>query len=322
MHIDPNAKFAAFCLSRCGVKEDLPTEVEIESNVWVSRRFDVEIAKHWREWLGSLTADEMEEDGLVVYVTAPSREPRMLDEENEALKLQANDMLDALLLQGVPAFMKGFFVTGANIDGETRIRQHSSVRELFCTWELPDFLVGIDEIRRSSALAHHLRFIQDAPKPEWGRLVRAVNTLLTANRERNSYGQRLHQFVRSLEGLIKLPKREGRQSFADRGQTFTSASNEARSILVELYALRSAVEHLNVAMDVVPGQTEAERIDIVNHRTRQADSLARFAILRILESHVMFNNFRNDAQIDAFWRLEDHVRVSLWGDRLDIVAIA
>jgi len=34
----------------------------------------------------------------------------------------------------------------------------------------------------------------------------------------------------------------------------------------------------------------------------------------------MFNTFRNDEEIESFWRLQDHARVLLWGERVDIVA--
>ena len=67
--------------------------------------------------------------------------------------------------------------------------------------------------------------------------------------------------------------------------------------------------------------TAQEPIALVNRRTRQADLLARFALLRVLESPTMFNIFRTEQQIQEFRQLDDAERESLWGDRLDILAI-
>ena len=324
MHVEPNTKFAAFFLSRCGVKPDLPQEEEqIEKDIWVSQKFDLAVAAHWQTWLGSLATDEMREGGLLIYVTGqPSKQPEVLDGENQALQQEVNDILNGLLLQGVPGFMRGFIVNGANVNGQIGIRQHASIRELDLTHGQPEFLVGIDEARRSVSLARRLRYIQDAPRPEWGRVIRAVRTLLLANHQTNSFGERLHQFVRALEGLIKVPKGNGRKTFAHRAQTFAVAGDAPREALLELYDLRSAVEHLGVPIEALAAEgTEKQRLGVVDRRTRQADALARLAILRALESPVIFNYFRTDAQIDEFWKLADDVKVLLWGDRLDIMKV-
>jgi len=124
-----------------------------------------------------------------------------------------------------------------------------------------------------------------------------------------------------VEALIKPGIGKSRNHFTHRGQTLAVPNAQTRDVLLELYDLRSAVEHQNIPHDVLPGGTEAQRIALVSHRTRQADALARFSLLRVLEADVLFNTFRTDAQIDNFWGFQDHVRVSLWGTRLDIVAI-
>jgi hypothetical protein len=79
---------------------------------------------------------------------------------------------------------------------------------------------------------------------------------------------------------------------------------------------------MNVPHEVLPGDTVEERIALVSHRTRQADALARFSLLRVLETDSLLQTFRTDAGIDAFWQLEDHQRIQQWGAaRLNISAI-
>ncbi len=96
-----------------------------------------------------------------------------------------------------------------------------------------------------------------------------------------------------------------RNDFAHRGQTQALNNADTREVLLQLYDLRSYVEHLNVPTDALPpGGTEHQRRELVNRRTRQADTLARFTFLRILESSALLDAFRTDDQIDAFWQTE------------------
>jgi hypothetical protein len=268
-----------------------------------------------------MTTDEMKPGGVAVYVAAPSKHPDVNDGENVTLEQCANDILNGLLLQGVPRIERGFVVHGANVKGKIEIRSYSPMDRHELTAGLPLFTVGMAEIRRPLWLSHRLRYIQVSRGKEWGRLIRGIRTLLLANRVSNEAGARLHQLVRTVEALVKPAQGNSREQFAHRGQALSRANAESREVLLQLYDLRSAVEHLNVPHDVLPGTTEAQRIATANHRTRQADILARFSLIRVLESPIMFNTFRTDADIEEFWRLRDHARADLWGERLDLLAI-
>ena len=319
MRIEANFKFSCCFFSRCSVGDDIPDEAEVHEGVWVAQRLGVDL-EHWPEWLGSIATNEIREDGFALYVTAPSKHPEILDAENQVLNRKRDDLLNGLLLQGVPTFMKGISISGANVNGEVQIRQYSDLRNLQPTWEMPEFRPGIAQVQRSVSLAKRLRQIQDAGQRQWGRLLRGIRVILKANQEGNEHGDRLHQFVRALEALVKPRIRHTRGDFVHRCQTFALASAETRETLLQLFDLRSAVEHLHLAIDVLPG-AEAERITIVNRRTRQVDALVRFALCRVLEVDALFDTFRTNDQIDAFWQLQDHECVTAWGDRLNIVAI-
>src|SRR5262249_10382009 len=157
---------------------------------------------------GSLTADDLEEEGLGIYVTAPSAHPEVSDDENISLQRTANDILDALLLQGVPRIGRGLVANGANVDGEIRMRSYTPLTRHYLTDGRPPFIVGMNEIRRSITLARRLRYIlneweSNRSLGQWSRLIRGLRTLLSANRQENSVGERLHQFVRAVEAIIK-----------------------------------------------------------------------------------------------------------------------
>lgn len=322
MHVDVNSKFAAVFMSRCAVGQQLPDEIDLGAGVRAGGKVAVDMG-HWSEWLGSLAMDELREDGLLIYVTAPAEHPAILDGENVALGRRLDDVLNGLLMQGVPSFMRGFILNGANVGGEIQVRQHSGMRHVEATWESERFVVGMSQLTNAVGLARQLREIQDASDAKWARLVRGVRTLLKANREDNAHGGRLHQFVRALEGLIKPRIAKSGGDFAHRAQTFAVASGETREILVQMFSIRSHVEHLHAALDaVLPGATEAERIALVNRRTRQADALARFSLCKVLEFAQLYDTFSSDERIDGFWALQDGERRAIWGDRLDVRGVA
>jgi hypothetical protein len=326
MNVNVNAKFGVFFLSGCHSTADFPQEEELEPGLWVSQGVGFEFAEHWREWIGSLAVEEMGRDGLSIYATAPSERPEVSDGENVALQQRVTDVLNALFLQGVPSVGQSFVGHGANIDGNLRLRSYTPIGRHIITNGAPAFIVGIWEVRRALWLAKRIRYVVDQYErnrnlAEWSRIIRGLRTLLAANRMDNTIGDRLHQFVRATEAVIKPPPLEGKKKFAHRGQTIVLAGDDARVILEQLYAIRGAVEHLNVPHDAVTEGTAAERIALVSVRTRQAEALARFALLRVLESPMMFNIFRTEQGVDEFWRLQDHARTLLWGTRLVITGV-
>jgi hypothetical protein len=321
VRVGTDEKFAACFLSRCAVGLDLPDDGEIDDGVRVSQTLAVGLGEYWPEQLGTLTMEEIRETGLVLYVTAPAANPRLVDSENDALKRRLDNVLNSLLVCGVPSFGKGFVFIGANVGGEIDVRTYGSVAPLWATAGLPDFVVGMSELRRAVKLNRRLQQIQTAQDGRWGRLRRGVNTLLKANKEPNSYGDRLHQLVRTAEALIRPRVGHSQYDFAHRGQTFAVPSAETQKILLHLYELRSHVEHLHDPMERLQGSRD-ERIGMVNLRTRQADVLARFAVGHVLDSDSLCEAFSSDDRIDQFWSLNDHERAARWGDRVDVCCVA
>jgi hypothetical protein len=134
--------------------------------------------------------------------------------------------------------------------------------------------------------------------------------------------ERLHQFVKALEALIKPDIGNTRRQFAHRiDQTFTVANAETRETLNQIFDLRSRIEHVHDPLDVLDGDHDA-RVATANRRTRQVDVLARFALTRVLEDDDLFGTFKTDAGVDAFWQLADVARAAAWGERLDLRTVA
>lgn len=321
MEVARGAKFAACFLSQCVVADDVPgAGVEVAAGIWAARRFGAELERHWPVWLGTLTIDQLKKAGLALYVTACSSQPEILDDENEFLKLRIERVYQALLIQVVPDFSKGFSVTGANVNGEVQIRQFGSLRPAIRSSSLRR-RVTLADVRGAVTLAPRLQFLQEQGGVDrWARLRRSIRVLFFGTEIENSAGDKLHQFVRVLEGLT-LP-REGQSTadFAHRCQTFARVRTNSKT-LRQLYELRNHVEHMHEASLLLPGSSERERFALADHRTRQADLLARFALGRVLTSDALFQHYRSDADIAAFWRLQDGERRRIFGKPIDLDAI-
>jgi hypothetical protein len=132
----------------------------------------------------------------------------------------------------------------------------------------------------------------------------------------------MHQFARCLEGLILPEEGRTRAQFVHRAQTFAVASEGARIALEQIYDILSKIEHLHNALDFLPDNPDQDREELLYRLARQADQLARSSIAHVLENEGLTEIFKTDASISAFWKLPDHERLRLWGDRLDLESIA
>ena len=303
MRIAPGEKFACFAFTFYAVADDVPEELQLGPRLWAVRKLDLKL-------------DALRDANFALYTTIPSSKPKSLDEENQLVET-LNHFLYGILLQGVPAYGRGFSLTGADVAGEINVRQCSDLKDYRPSLGLPPFRLGVDELRRAAGLIDRLRGV-DTGGADWGRLRRGLKVLFDGTLMPNKDGDRLHQFVRAVEALVKPEPEKTRNQFAHRiSQTFTLANDETRAILLQLFDLRSYVEHMHWVIDALEGE-EAGRIATVNRGTRQIDVLARAALLRVMQSDALMDAFRSDATIDAFWRMGDDERVGLWGQRLDI----
>ena len=303
MRIAPGEKFACFAFTFYGVADDVPEELQVGPRLWAVRKLELEL-------------DALRDANFALYTTMPSSKPKSLDEENRLVET-LNHFLYGILLQGVPAYGRGFSLTGADVAGEINVRQCSDLKDYRPSFGMPPFRLGVDELRRAAGLIDRLRGV-DTGGADWGRLRRGLKVLFDGTLMPNKDGDRLHQFVRAVEALVKPEPEKTRNQFAHRiSQTFTLANDETRAILLQLFDLRSYVEHMHWVIDALEGE-EAGRIATVNRGTRQIDVLARASLLRVMQSDALMDAFRSDATIDAFWRMGDDERVGLWGQRLDI----
>ena len=318
MQIEIGEKFSCLTFTGFSVADVFPGELRVDEGTSALRGLPVGLEDHWQEWLGSLRAKDIQQSNFVLCTTTPSRTPEVLDQENIDLTQRLYYVMYGLLLQGVPQYDKGYTLTGANVGGEIQIRQYGELNKYLPSYEMPVFLVGVAETNRALSIGNKLQPIYQAGD-DWLRLRTGLSVLFQGSEERDS-GDRLHQFVRALEALIKPDVGTSRTQFAHRAQTFAIANPEAQETLLQIFDIRSKVEHMHSPLDALNGSRD-ERITLGSRRTRQVDVLSRFALTHVLESEVLLEVFRTDTSIEGFWHILDHDRLQVWGERLNLADV-
>jgi hypothetical protein len=152
--------------------------------------------------------------------------------------------------------------------------------------------------------------------PQYARVRRGFRAFLAGIRERN-LDERLHQFVRALDGILRLPANGGQPQFVHRCRLFTEFYGQS-AVLREMYRFRNTFEHLNDwrgaagQAPVVPDERTAAL------RAYQAEILARRVFQRLFSNPDILRRFETDEDIDGFWAAQgSHQRV-VWGPSFNL----
>ena len=234
-----------FALAGLKVKlEETPPPGQVTPHLWVLTDTTFDVPAHWREWLGSIRADEVAGSNLFLVSKLASATPGVLDGENQSLQRRVQHFYVGLLLSAMfsPA-QKPVMLTGARQDGVIGIRQH---------WDLelpaphvfrPYPPVLASDIMFAARLGQKL----DAMLPEtvpgglW-RFFRALHIYIETRVIREPL-DRIHQYCRCIEGLIRPDRGKTERQFKSRTELFIGPNYH--DLIGELYKIRSNVEHLH-----------------------------------------------------------------------------
>ncbi len=277
----------------------------------------------WEKWLGSIRLDRLKGANLVLLVEATSDTPYILGGEHLRLGERVGVLFDLLHLGvGIQTFQREAAerLVGSFVDGVPEIRSVESMRRFCCTHESPSIPITRDWL--DDCLVRCSGYSEmEADKTQFRRIIRGLNTLFKGKEEEMGQ-ERLHQFVRSLEALIRPEQGETTKQFAHRCQTFGRAGEDTRTLLLEAFSMRSAAEHLNrwdeaeAAQSYQPGERET----VCWQRTLQMERLACDAYSRLLRDRALRDHFRTDDTIAEFWKLQDGQRRQIWGPPVDLAA--
>jgi len=314
----PNEKFAALAFRNASTEYFARAlELDLGGGLWVVNTPPLHVGETWTRWIGSIHSDEVARANLWFIAKRTSSVPRILDKEDEDLKLDVWHLFLGLLLVGSPFYEGGYLLTGAHVSGETQVRQYTQTHQFLVSEGATHLTAGEGDIRQALLIRAGLRKIYASETHM--RVRRGLRIFWEGLKDDVSIA-RLHKFVRAVEAVVSPRIGRTMRDMVHRCQTFTGRSPAAVSLLGECYELRSEEEHLWNWEDALPGISTDQRHTVMTRRVRQAEALARHVYSHILLSAAHMADFA-DAAIDAFWALPEHERLARWST-LDIVNIA
>lgn len=323
---DENHKFTIIALRGANITGNvIAHDVELEQGLWLLGHPPVTVDTTWQKWLGTLQAGALNESNLVIVATAPSACPSVLDSENQALERQALNLLIALGLTGLCFDRPGMILNGCRLDAQAS--EPTQVRQVHDTAWYRRLHHAIPPNLKSEDLAHA------------GTLAAPISTLLQQKGTRllkglsaahkgieGGYGdERLHQFVRSLEAVIRPETGRTERQFVHRAQVFIGRTTQSKTIARQLYRLRSCVEHMNEytteLQDFAQSKDAAEQL--AQRRSIQAGLLATHVYRHILGTPVLLKMFSDEMTAQSFWAQPDHEQDKTWAAKpIDLETLA
>ncbi len=215
-------KFACFALEGIGLDMESSAPLNLGDGLWVVFGPPFELDGAWRKWLGSLEVDRLQRCNVTLLAISPSKHPEVLDAENQTLSQRALSLFYGLFMVEVFRYDGGIALSGANIDGRVDVRQTSRITEHYPLAQFQFASLRTVHFRRMARIAEGIRAVH-IPGTETNRLQRGFHAWIRAVQE--LYGdERLHQFVRAIEAVVKPNEGSGRKHFVLRSQLFVGES--------------------------------------------------------------------------------------------------
>lgn len=291
------------------IEEEFPFS-EVVSGLWAWTDQILDVSAHWREWLGSIRADQIKNCNLALLSKMPSEVPEVLDGENQLLQRRAWGFYQGLLLSSTftPSHPP-ILLTGSRHDGEIGVRQESTIDipTLNSFRHYPPVLPA--EIVRAASIARSIEGLITAPpaRGAW-RIFRALSVYIAARAE-GQLLDRLHQYCRCIDGLILSEPGSGLKQFKSRTELFIGPQHH--DLMGSLYAIRSDAEHLHEHR-YLEKFDRAARLDLMQ-KEAIAEHIARNCLAHIIESPALGPYFGSTATLAPFWKLDPAERQRLWG---------
>lgn len=313
-------KFAFICFNRAGIHHEMPNVVDLPQGYVASTALPGKPDPHWREWIGTIRAEQLEEADLYVGSKMASKTPDILDAENQELQQRTLCLYWAVHLTGfVRAHNRPFNFTGTMRDTGLNVR---SIGEMGS----PKFVEGtpllssridVQRLNEAAELASNIRQLYEVKG--YPRFKRVFNAFTSSINE-GFADVRLHQFVRCVEGFILPEIGKTKKHFKQRSELFLGTEHTA--LLEELFDLRSQAEHLHDVLDFFPVSSRKTKYLLLFQRAFEAEAIARYCISRFVSKPDLWPYFQNDDTLREFWQLEPKVRGQLWGEPMAMQAIS
>jgi hypothetical protein len=291
-------------------------EGELASGLFVLTETAFHIPTHWREWLGSIRADEVKNCNIFLVSTQRSERPGVLDAENTALQQRVwNFYVGLLLASPFTTAHKPVLLSGARRDGEIDIRQQTDLDGPVPSIFRPYPPVLGENFQLAATIAAGLGNIVVAQLAggHW-RLFRTLHIYCNA-RTTPDILERLHQYARCIDGLILPDAGQTKKQFKSRTELFIGPRHH--DLMGDIYDIRSADEHLHESR-YLEGFDRETRLDLVK-KEALTEYVARTALARVIGNSNLWQHFANTPALGSFWALPAPDRRRIWGDPVNLM---
>jgi hypothetical protein len=303
--------FARILLA-AGIQEDI-RNIIVMDGISVGPASDIDLPTHWTDRIGSLRMGRLQECGLAIDVKRQLAESEAIQGEVEIVQQRAKLAFLGVLLAAnfvtrwPPILFWGSYKEhGKDVHGMSSLPHptHQPAAQLST--------LGQKDLASAACLGR--RLIQGVTNGKW-RLNRMLNLYQRARCEPDEL-ERIHQYVRTLDGAIKLPRGKGAKEFACRMTDL--AGDQCQKLFGELYQRRNAIAHLRED-ELLASKDRKTRIRLLQDE-HVCEFLSRATLARIVNDDTLCNHFGTAAAVDRFWDPACHSsseRRDIWGPPID-----
>ena len=270
---------------------------------------------HWREWLGTMRVEDIEASTLILVSRQKSRNPKVLDGENQALKRKVGRWLTALqLVCPLDTFEDPIQASGCLLGGELDVREVGTLQRCHDSLIGPRTEVTVEQLVDAAGIVAVLEHLMATPGPHLWRLMRCLEIYQQA-RTLSDPMDRIHQFARCVEGLLATSTGNSKARFKSRTELFIGPGHH--ELMGTIFDIRSEVEHLHEDRSLAVFD-RARRIEIAKMEAMVSE-LARHILHRILSDADLALRLGSKKLLEDFWGLETKERQAIWGTTYDIM---
>jgi hypothetical protein len=295
--IPPKTKFATINLAEPPVGDDVSDPTLLANELSVHRAPLFTLGSSFERGIGERAADDFSSSSLVLMASCASSAPTFRDEEWLRLDRRVFMLYYAILMNGVPNARAATVASGGTSDEEVIVLHVSVVAKSYRPAGVVPPTVSAAILQKASGVVDGL--VTAYGGTDYMRVRRGVGALVDAWRQGGTL-DRLHGFVRALDGLMALPQGSSRKEFIKRLAVFALGTNISQDADI-LYRLRSFDEHLSDWPKELPVVPIADRPAFVANYAFYAEAVASFAFRTILGTSALLSLFRTDTDVQNFW---------------------
>jgi len=318
--INNREKFSILALPLVNVDDTISSNA-ITDNYWVSNELPLIIDNQWVDWVGSLQVKHLHESSLFILTKQHSDKPGVLNEEDKFLHNSIDKFYQGLVISadffGFPEKHNYYYIGGYKINDEINVRTYEQWEPVYPIKGSPHPIINYKLLCSAATLADNISQLYEINSML--RIKRSIMSFFLGVYNPHTF-EKIHQFVRSIEGFIIPEKGKTERQFVDRTKLFVGSGHEEEMRLI--YKIRSQIEHLHDPLEVIDIENEREKRLTFFISVFKAEAISRHCIRTFLLNESIWHYFENDEKMNDFWSLPIEERNKIWGNALNLDKIS